>query len=856
MVQQITWQNVNAPDLSRASEIMGRAAAGFQTGTAGIAENLQGIRDRQRTNRSAAAFPMLAGINSGGNVDDILGRVNAAVRPEDMTPELRDAMMAARGLGMGYDQTGASTRSVNDATGRANTEFDRIVAREDQAAAYAGEITGLHEAARNSQTGPYNPNLSQSFRDNIPGIFAGESGGDYNKLYGNAEQSGGPFAGVKVTEMTVDQALDFANPSGAYGQYVARNNGGTVSTPMGGFQVIGSTLADAKRGMGLTGNEIMTPALQDQIGQWIYDSQGTGAWEGFRPGTPPVSGLADIASRPGNLQSPEFYNNISDDLYAEGRQARQDSQNDAAFALEEAARVKAETEARRIESDNAEAARRLEAMKANLGAGDTGRTMFDMIQGMTDISPGVRAAMQAGAAGTMAEISPGFMPPSPLPETEADRIMAANASQMAVDATLSANGPMGALIAAGVVPNPNAAASLAPDGTVLPTDLVAQKSSVAEQLGKLTGGDSVAVDTSAANIMEIVDSVYKTYDRQIDKSVIMAMVSQNLASTDNWFSADTLTIDEKALTQSLAPIATEPMQKAYIEANRQEYLAAAAIEQDMARNAEAKNNLWYWQQHPDAPGSSERQADAQKVMDETFARVTAAGDKAAAKSIADEQLRVTGKTPEELAQDTAAAKQAVVDAELASQTSKGRKEAIVAGGEVPTSSGVVVDPASSAFWQHTAKVDRERDISMDMADIKGQLQNMGGDAVSGFIGSALDNFRGAPEVAKNEASRARASAAYDWFTSKTARAMFDANPSLLPRAKEDPLAFFEETVLGKRPAEGPRSIGQQPMSNTQTTADTILRQNANPPAQAPAAVVPAVPRNGMLENPSIPRYTR
>lgn len=112
------------------------------------------------------------------------------------------------------------------------------------------------------------------------GIFAGESGGDYNALLGFQNRPGGRYENVKLTDMTVDQALDFANPSGDYGQW-AKGEVGRVATPMGAYQVVGSTLADAKRGLGLTGNEVMTPALQDEIGKWIYANQGTDAWAGY-----------------------------------------------------------------------------------------------------------------------------------------------------------------------------------------------------------------------------------------------------------------------------------------------------------------------------------------------------------------------------------------------------------------------------------------------------------------------------------------------------------------------------------------------------------------------------------------------
>jgi Zeta toxin/D-alanyl-D-alanine carboxypeptidase len=132
---------------------------------------------------------------------------------------------------------------------------------------------------------PITPDAPDGWFEIRNGIFAGESGADWNALFGYANRPGGPFEDVKLTEMTVDQALAFSDPSGPYGQWVARNrpdpqNG--VATPMGAYQIVGTTLQAAKDGLGLTGDELMTPELQERLGQWIYRAQGTGAWQGYR----------------------------------------------------------------------------------------------------------------------------------------------------------------------------------------------------------------------------------------------------------------------------------------------------------------------------------------------------------------------------------------------------------------------------------------------------------------------------------------------------------------------------------------------------------------------------------------------
>ena len=113
------------------------------------------------------------------------------------------------------------------------------------------------------------------------GIFDGESKGDYDALFGFSNQEGGRFADTKLTDMTVDEALAFSDPAGAYGQWV-KGQVGRVATPMGAYQVVGTTLRGAKEKMGLRGDERMTPDLQERIGHHIYRTQGAGAWEGYK----------------------------------------------------------------------------------------------------------------------------------------------------------------------------------------------------------------------------------------------------------------------------------------------------------------------------------------------------------------------------------------------------------------------------------------------------------------------------------------------------------------------------------------------------------------------------------------------
>lgn len=140
---------------------------------------------------------------------------------------------------------------------------------------------------------PPNPNLS--FGGGLLGLVdQTEGGGDYSTLFGHSQREGGPFAGVDVARMTIGQALEFADPSGPYAQWVL-SQVGRVATPMGRFQIVGSTLRSAVEGMGLALSTPFNAQTQGAIAGYLARQRLQGAstpeaqraalrneWEGFR----------------------------------------------------------------------------------------------------------------------------------------------------------------------------------------------------------------------------------------------------------------------------------------------------------------------------------------------------------------------------------------------------------------------------------------------------------------------------------------------------------------------------------------------------------------------------------------------
>ena len=103
--------------------------------------------------------------------------------------------------------------------------------------------------------------------------FIEYEGQNYNTLYGNFETGNTPFKDYQVSTKTVGELIDFSKASGAYGQYVKPRLGkatyayknGLTSTPMGRYQIIGATMRDTVKRMGLPTNTIFSKDVQDEM---------------------------------------------------------------------------------------------------------------------------------------------------------------------------------------------------------------------------------------------------------------------------------------------------------------------------------------------------------------------------------------------------------------------------------------------------------------------------------------------------------------------------------------------------------------------------------------------------------------
>lgn len=125
----------------------------------------------------------------------------------------------------------------------------------------------------------------------------------YDTLYGNFETQDTPFKGTQVSTMTLGELYDFSKPSGDYGKYVKPRlaksteayRRGLTSTPMGKYQIVGTTLRDVAKRMGLPPETVFNKKTQDDMFLFLArDAVGRGksqaskrnnlrkVWEGFK----------------------------------------------------------------------------------------------------------------------------------------------------------------------------------------------------------------------------------------------------------------------------------------------------------------------------------------------------------------------------------------------------------------------------------------------------------------------------------------------------------------------------------------------------------------------------------------------
>jgi hypothetical protein len=106
-------------------------------------------------------------------------------------------------------------------------------------------------------------------------IDIGETGGEgsYDTLLGFSHREGGTFSNIKPSQMTIDELIEFSGPGSQYRKF-SKKHVGRVATPMGRYQIVGTTLRELKESLELKGTELFDAKMQDQLFKQLLEKRG------------------------------------------------------------------------------------------------------------------------------------------------------------------------------------------------------------------------------------------------------------------------------------------------------------------------------------------------------------------------------------------------------------------------------------------------------------------------------------------------------------------------------------------------------------------------------------------------------
>lgn len=779
----LTWRNVDDPDLGKASRILDSAVNNWDRGLTNISDTLGTVRETQRRNRSAAAIPLLAGIGSGADVDRILAQVTGMVDPRDMTPELQQAVLNARGAGLGYDQTRASTDGTRSGTARANETHGRQIAREDQEAAMAPEILGAYQNALWGN--PFGASPAGSAADAGPPLndrellartIMAEAGGEGYEgmlaagsvIANRAAANNGNLRGVILAPGQFsawngvtgyaggEGGLDMNDMRPSEAAYAAADaiRSGTHRDPTGGAtHYYNPDAADPDWGARAGGT-------WTRIGNHVFGSAAGGAPAVPGGGTPQRQPV-DIAGMipEGNRLGVDYFLNLASQIYGAQDRAITDKRGDIGYAQSQAQaaeeatvteqanllREQGWTYARQLGPDGRE-----EAQNHVMGLGlpqDQTRLLLE----------GVNAAF---------ETAPAYFEPSdpvgPSPEAQA----ALTQLEMNAGIADDKNPVLIGLEALGLSSADQLATDEAVSGSGVAQDV--KQRGVASVVEDLVGrAEQLDLREEAPDIIGKVNAIAE--ELNIDPRIVARLVEPSLTAG---FWGGTV-IDEARLRSLVEPLADPEERRRLIgienaQAGRREDLTAAI---DAQREAAERIDVYGRRPGEDAAArlreAQEDKAEADRLIAEIMARDNSA-------------YGISYGAPDSPSTE-----------ELVAASSDERRDMIARGETVATPGGRRVDPNASGWDRMWSRMGRNGEISGALEQIRVGLATGGGAPANRFLGAIGDFFQPALQAGANQERRETMRLALDWFQSEDAEVLFFSNPALLEEARRDPVGFWQ-----------------------------------------------------------------
>lgn len=335
----------------RSGELLNNAGTGIINAGRGIANDASqfnldrsrvdaGRADEQFTNRFGAnrlLSEINADLSSGDPVKAEAARARLAQNSDLLTRAGYDAPSIVSGA-LGQSQAGFQFRQSEEAhkqfmknTANANAGREKIM---DYISRSANADQAIRLMQRDSSLDPevkkYGVDYANSIRDTnwaapspieratgynmtlpaLPTNAAGQNSlftqaltrteaSGFDTLFGNSQREGGRFAGIKPSQMTIGELAAFSRPDGEYGQWVKgqlskSGKEGRVATPMGAAQIVGTTLRNTAKKMGLSSDTVFTPNVQMAMANFLAKGAIAGkslpeavkairgVWEGFK----------------------------------------------------------------------------------------------------------------------------------------------------------------------------------------------------------------------------------------------------------------------------------------------------------------------------------------------------------------------------------------------------------------------------------------------------------------------------------------------------------------------------------------------------------------------------------------------
>jgi hypothetical protein len=170
---------------------------------------------------------------------------------------------------------------------RAEDRKNDLADRDEDRAYTTGQTDAFNTRNADALRGAVNEDDLFSLMDGVEG----EVGGNYDTLYGHAQRDGNKYAGTQVTGMTLDELDQFAGLNSEYGKWVKANNPkGDFATPVGRYQIVGTTRRYVAKALGLSGDTVFTKDVQDQMARYLA----TEALKGKAPGEESRKALAGV----------------------------------------------------------------------------------------------------------------------------------------------------------------------------------------------------------------------------------------------------------------------------------------------------------------------------------------------------------------------------------------------------------------------------------------------------------------------------------------------------------------------------------------------------------------------------------